>query len=154
MLNDYEKNLLKSDECPAAVDGHKLKPAGMTLAQILLGNRKVKEDIYFLKGMKGLVSSWETVQKLGIIPEDYPKQTNAVSDANGNRYCASQPCREPFKAKLPKQSNHQLQLRFLGNPRLQRICMRILPYQFYAGWIKGKDHDMADALSRAPLEGQ
>ena len=52
LLNDYEENLLKSDECPAAVDGHKLKPVGMTLAQISLSTRKVKEEIHFLKGMK------------------------------------------------------------------------------------------------------
>ena len=57
---------------------------GMTLAQISLGNRKVKEEVHFLKGMKGLVLSWETFQKLEIIPEDYLKQINTVSDANGN----------------------------------------------------------------------
>ena len=32
LLNDYKEDLLKSDKCPAAVDGHKLKPVGMTLA--------------------------------------------------------------------------------------------------------------------------
>ena len=105
LLNDYEENLLKSDECPAAVDGHKLKLVGMTLAQISLGNKKVKEEIHFLKGMKGLVLSWKTVQKLGIIPGDYPKQINAVSDANGNRSCANQPCREPFESQTTKTVN-------------------------------------------------
>ena len=78
------------------------KPVGMTLAQISLGTRKVKEEIHFLKGMKGLVLSWKTVQKLGIIPPDYPKQINAVSDANGNRSCAGQPCRELFEGQTTK----------------------------------------------------
>ena len=82
LLNDYEENLLESKELPAAVDGHKLHPVGMTFAKISLGNREVKEEIHFLKGMKGLVLSWETVQKLGIIPEDYPKQLHSVSGAN------------------------------------------------------------------------
>ena len=77
----------------------------MTLAQISLGNRKVKEEIHFLKGMKGLVLSWETVQKLEIIPEDYPKQINTVSDTNGNRSCASQPCGEPVGGQTTKTVN-------------------------------------------------
>ena len=76
------------------LDGHKLKPVGMTLAQISLGNKKVNKEVHFLKGMKGLVLSWKTVQKFGIIPEDYPKQINAVSGANGKRSCASQPFKE------------------------------------------------------------
>ena len=42
----------------------------------------------------------------------------------------------------------------INNPRLQRICMRIMPYQFFASWIKGKDHVMANALSCTPLKGQ
>ena len=46
------------------------------------------------------------------------------------------------------------QLGEIDNPRLQCICMRIMPYQFHTSWIKGKDHDMADALSHAPLKGQ
>ena len=46
------------------------------------------------------------------------------------------------------------QLGEIDNPRLQHICMRIMPYQFCASWIKGKDHDMVNALSRAPLKGQ
>ena len=29
-----------------------------------------------------------------------------------------------------------------------------MPYQFYASWIKGKDHDMIDALLHAPFKGQ
>ena len=55
--------------------------------------------------MKGLVLSWKIVQKLRIIPDDYPKQINAVSDANGNRSCASQPCREPFEGQTTKTVN-------------------------------------------------
>ena len=46
------------------------------------------------------------------------------------------------------------QLGEIDNPRLQRICMRIILYQFHTSWIKGKDHGMADVLSRAPLKGQ
>ena len=85
-----------------------------TLAQISLGTRKVKEEIHFLKEMKGFILSWKTAEKLGILPQDYPKQINAVSDANGNRYCADQPCRELFEGQTTKQPIHQLQVRFLG----------------------------------------
>ena len=97
-------DLLKSDEC-LTMDGYKLKPVGMALAQISLGNRKVKEEIHFLKGMKGFVFSWKTIQKLGIMPDDYPKQINAFSHANGNKSCASQPCREPFGGQITKTVN-------------------------------------------------
>ena len=75
------------------------------LAQISLGTRKVKEEIHFLKGMKGLVRSWKTVQKLEIIPPDYPKQISAVSDANGNMSCAGQPCRELSEGQTTKTVN-------------------------------------------------
>ena len=46
------------------------------------------------------------------------------------------------------------QLGEIDNSRLQCTCMRIMPYQFYASWIKGKDHDVTDALWHAPLKGQ
>ena len=77
----------------------------MILAQISLGNEKVKEEIHFLKGNERTCSFWKTVQKLGIVADDNPKQINAVSDANGNRSCASQPCREPFEGQTTKTVN-------------------------------------------------
>ena len=36
----------------------------------------------------------------------------------------------------------------IENPRLQRLRTRLLAYNFIAKWIKGKDNDAADALSR------
>jgi hypothetical protein len=39
----------------------------------------------------------------------------------------------------------------IENPRLQRILQRISGYTFDISWIAGKDHLIADALSRAPI---
>jgi len=39
----------------------------------------------------------------------------------------------------------------IENPRLQRIRMKTQEFQFHAIWRKGKDHAIADALSRAPI---
>ena len=38
------------------------------------------------------------------------------------------------------------------NPRLQRLMMKMLPHSFTAKWVKGKDHLVADALSRFPVD--
>ena len=38
-----------------------------------------------------------------------------------------------------------------NNPRLQLICEKLLPYTFTLKWMAGKGHNIADALSRAPL---
>lgn len=40
----------------------------------------------------------------------------------------------------------------IENPRLLRQVMKIQLYQFQATWKKGKDHVVADALSRAPVD--
>ena len=37
------------------------------------------------------------------------------------------------------------------NPRLQRMREKLLPYTFTVKWVAGKEHHIADALSRAPL---
>ncbi|XP_065195262.1 uncharacterized protein K02A2.6-like [Sycon ciliatum] len=37
------------------------------------------------------------------------------------------------------------------NPRLQRLLLKLRPYQFHASWRQGKLHYAADALSRAPV---
>ena len=37
------------------------------------------------------------------------------------------------------------------NPRLQRLKERTLGYIFHTVWRKGKEHQIADALSRAPV---
>ena len=43
------------------------------------------------------------------------------------------------------------QLDEIENPRLQRLRMKILEYTFVATWVKGKDNEGPDALSRAPV---
>ena len=43
------------------------------------------------------------------------------------------------------------QLDEIENPRLQRLRMKILEYTFVAAWMKGKDNEGPDALSRAPV---
>jgi hypothetical protein len=40
----------------------------------------------------------------------------------------------------------------IENPRLMRLCEKILPYNFTTEWTKGKDHNIPDALSRAPIQ--
>ena len=37
----------------------------------------------------------------------------------------------------------------IENPRLQRLRMKLLPYQFTATWCSGKQHCTPDALFRA-----
>ena len=37
------------------------------------------------------------------------------------------------------------------NPRLQRMKLKLAPYNFKTTWKKGKDHAIPDALSRAPV---
>ena len=37
------------------------------------------------------------------------------------------------------------------NPRLQRMREKLLPYTFTVKWVAGKEHHIADALSRAQL---
>ena len=39
------------------------------------------------------------------------------------------------------------------NPRLQRLCEKLVEYKFTVIWIPGKSHHIADALSRAALFG-
>ena len=40
----------------------------------------------------------------------------------------------------------------IENPRLQRLRMRLMGYNFHASWQPGKSHTEADALSRAPAD--
>lgn len=40
----------------------------------------------------------------------------------------------------------------IDNPRLQRLRRQLDRYSFTASWIKGKDNNAADALSRAPTD--
>jgi len=40
----------------------------------------------------------------------------------------------------------------LENPRLRRICEKLQTYRFHARWTAGKEHQIADALSRHPVE--
>ena len=44
------------------------------------------------------------------------------------------------------------QLYDIDNPRLMRLKEKILPYSFITDWVKGKDHHIPDALSRAPVK--
>jgi hypothetical protein len=46
---------------------------------------------------------------------------------------------------------NQKGLHDVDNPRLMRMKERLLPYRFSADWIRGKDHEVPDALSRAPV---
>ncbi|KAG1649620.1 Equilibrative nucleoside transporter 4 [Nymphon striatum] len=39
----------------------------------------------------------------------------------------------------------------IENPRLQRMCGKLTGYKFVVEWKAGKDHQIADALSRAPV---
>ena len=40
----------------------------------------------------------------------------------------------------------------IENPRLQRLRGKLMDYRFKAEWKKGKDHQIPDALSRAPVD--
>ena len=40
----------------------------------------------------------------------------------------------------------------IDNPRLLRLVMKLQSYQLVAEWRRGKDHCVADALSRSPVE--
>ena len=40
----------------------------------------------------------------------------------------------------------------IENPRLQRLVMKLRPYQLHATWRKGTDNAFADALSRNPVD--
>ncbi|XP_065190755.1 uncharacterized protein LOC135821686 [Sycon ciliatum] len=40
----------------------------------------------------------------------------------------------------------------IENPRLQRLTLKLCPYQFIAKWRKGTDNAFADALSRHPVD--
>ena len=52
---------------------------------------------------------------------------------------------QPLKSILDRQT-----LDCVENPRLQRLKARLSPYSFTTTWVKGKDHAVADALSRNP----
>ncbi|XP_065178538.1 uncharacterized protein K02A2.6-like [Sycon ciliatum] len=39
----------------------------------------------------------------------------------------------------------------IENPRLQRLVLKLRPYQLHASWRKGSDHAFPDALSRHPV---
>lgn len=52
---------------------------------------------------------------------------------------------QPLKSILDRQT-----LDCVENPRLQRLKVRLAPYAFTTVWVKGKDHSVADALSRNP----
>ena len=39
----------------------------------------------------------------------------------------------------------------IENPRLQRLVLKLRPYQLHATWRKGTDNAFADALSRYPV---
>ena len=39
----------------------------------------------------------------------------------------------------------------IPNPRLQRLCEKLVEYNFTVTWVPGNSHHIADALSRAPL---
>ena len=43
------------------------------------------------------------------------------------------------------------ELEAINNQRLQRIMSKLLGYSFKVEWIAGKNHEIADALSRAPV---
>lgn len=47
---------------------------------------------------------------------------------------------------------NQYTLDKIENPRLLRLVMKLQAHQFTAEWKKGKDHFLADALSRAPID--
>jgi transposase InsO family protein len=40
----------------------------------------------------------------------------------------------------------------IENPRLMRLREHLLPYNFTTEWTKGKEHNIPDALSRAPVK--
>ena len=53
---------------------------------------------------------------------------------------------EPLKGVFAKDLGE------IPNPRLQRFRERLLPYTFHLEWTPGKQHLIADALSRAPVD--
>ena len=54
------------------------------------------------------------------------------------------------KPLVPILNKYSLQQ--IPNTRLLRLMMKIQSYQFIAEWRKGKDHFVADALSRSPVD--
>ena len=53
------------------------------------------------------------------------------------------------KSLIPTLNVHTLDQ--IDNPRLQRLKEKITGYQYHAVWRKGKEHNIPDALSRAPV---
>ena len=53
------------------------------------------------------------------------------------------------KPLIPTLNDHTLDQ--IDNPRLQRLKEKIAGYQYHAIWRKGKEHNIPDALSRAPV---
>ena len=47
---------------------------------------------------------------------------------------------------------NQYRIDEIENPRLQRLRMKLTPYNFTAVWRSGKSHQAADALSRSPID--
>lgn len=54
------------------------------------------------------------------------------------------------KPLIPILNNYTLDK--VDNPRLVRLLLKIQEYQFVTSWKKGKEHVIADALSRSPVD--
>ncbi|KAF0289983.1 Snake venom metalloprotease inhibitor 02A10 [Amphibalanus amphitrite] len=59
---------------PMVVDGRSCDSIGKVEVTIRMGDIEVNEQVHIIPGVKRLILSWKTTQRLGIIPEDYPEQ--------------------------------------------------------------------------------
>jgi len=54
---------------------------------------------------------------------------------------------QPLRSILDKKTIDQIE-----TPRIQRLKMSLMPYNFSTTWISGKENSISDALSRAPVQ--
>ncbi|KAF0312792.1 hypothetical protein FJT64_016549 [Amphibalanus amphitrite] len=59
---------------PMVVDGRSCDSIGKVEVTIRMGDIEVNEQVHIIPGVKRLILSWKTTQRLGIIPEGYPEQ--------------------------------------------------------------------------------
>ena len=77
---------------PTVVDGRDCKTIGMLKVRIRLGKIEVADQIHIVPGVNRLILSWQTTQRLGLIPPDYPQQRNVLVDADEDVSAASATC--------------------------------------------------------------
>ena len=67
---------------PRVVDGRYSNAVGQVDVKIKLGKIEVCDTIHIIPGVTRLVLSWHTTLRLGLIPDDYPKQKTSALGRN------------------------------------------------------------------------